>query len=474
MDVSKRPGLMLWLACGATFLAYLDVTVVNLAIPDLLRDFRSAQVTDVAWVITLYATAFAALLAPAGRLADVVGRRVLFASGIGLFGAMSLLCSVSPNLMTLLIARTVQGAAAAVMIPTALAIVLVDTPAARRARSIGLWSASAALAATLGPALGGVLVDAYGWRSVFIINVPITAVLLVGARAVPVSRIGLAGRLPDVVGAGLLAVAVGLAVLGVTEGRTWHWTSIPTITTLIGAVAALGAALWRSRWHPAPAIEIGLWRSRTFAWANAASVLFGLSMFSWMLCSVLFLTEIWGYRELVAGFAVSLPAVAATIGAIGSGRLTSRYGPRVAVVAGGILVAGGALLFALTIPRQPGFLVYFLPAAVIGGIGMGMVTTGLSSAAALSVQPARFASATGLNQTARQVGGALGVALLAAILVGDPGSGSRLDAYRTAFAICAVAALGSAICGLMLSRPARPAPAAIPVATAGQAVSPTR
>jgi EmrB/QacA subfamily drug resistance transporter len=458
---------MLWLACGATFLAYLDVTVVNLAIPDLLRDYPSAKVTGVAWVITLYATMFAALLAPAGRLADVVGRRALFSTGIGLFGAASLLCSLAPNLITLLVARALQGAAAAVMIPTALAIVLVDTPVARRARSIGLWSASAACAATLGPALGGVLVDEFGWRSVFIINVPVAALALVGARAVPVGRVGSA-RLPDLVGTALLAAGVGLAVLGVTEGRTWHWTSTSTLACLVGAVAALAGALWRSRRHPAPAIEIGLWRSRTFAWANVTSILFGASMFSWMLCSVLFLTEIWRYRELTAGFAMSLPAVVATMAAIGTGRLIPRHGPRVAVVAGGILVAVGALLFALAIPVRPHLLTFFLPASAIGSIGMGVVTTGLSAAAALSVQPDRFAAATGLNQTARQLGGALGVAVLAAVLAGS--TGSRLDAYRMVFAFCTVAAVGSAVSGLMLSARPRSAPA-VSAETAAQTAS---
>jgi EmrB/QacA subfamily drug resistance transporter len=459
MSVTKRPGLMLLLACGATFLAYLDVTVVNLTIPDMLRDFPSAKVTDVAWVITLYATLFAALLAPAGGLADVVGRRLVFSIGIGMFGAMSLLCAVAPNLITLLVARALQGAAAALMIPTALAIVLVDTPVAQRARSIGMWSASAALAATLGPSLGGVLVDEFGWRSVFIINVPVAVLALVGARAVPAGRVG-AARVPDVLGAVLLAAAVGLAVLGVTEGRNWDWTSVWTLASLVGSAAAFAGVVWRSRRHPAPAIEIGLWRSRTFAWANVASILFGASMFTWMLCSVLFLTEVWGYRELTAGFAMSIPAVVATVAAIVTGRLIPRYGPRLAVGVGGTLVAVGALLFALEIPQRPHLLTFFLPVAAIGAIGMGVVTTGLSTAAALSVPPDRFAAATGLNQTARQMGGALGVAVLAAILAGS--IGSRLDAYRTVFAICAVAAIGSAISGLMMSGHSRPVPDALP------------
>jgi len=181
---------------------------------------------------------------------------------------------------------------------------------------------------------------------------------------------------------------------------------------------------------------------------------------------VLFLTEIWGYRELAAGFAMSLPAVAATMAAIVAGRLMPRFGPRAAIVSGGILVSAGAGLFALAIPLQPHFLTFFLPASALGSIGMGVVTTGLSTAAALSMPPERFAAATGLNQTARQFGGALGVAVLAAILAAS--AGSRLDAYRLAFGVAAIAAAGSAITGLMLSKPSRPAPTVRPVETAGQ------
>src|SRR3984957_17877639 len=151
----SRPSRILTLASGAAFLALLDVTVVNLAIPALSRAYRGTSVPGLSWVITAYATLFAALLAPAGRLADVIGRRTLYRLGVGGFALMSLLCALSPSVPVLLVARALQGAAAAAMIPASLAILLSDTPAERRTKSIALWSASGAFAAAVGPSLGG-------------------------------------------------------------------------------------------------------------------------------------------------------------------------------------------------------------------------------------------------------------------------------------------------------------------------------
>jgi MFS family permease len=185
-------------------------------------------------------------------------------------------------------------------------------------------------------------------------------------------------------------------------------------------------------------------------------------VFSWMLSAVLFLTEVWQYRELKAGLAMSPTAVLATLVAIGTGRLIPRYGLRATVVAGAVFVAAGAGLFAVAIPQHPRFLAFWLPAAAVGAVGMGAVTTALSTAAALSVQPHRFAAATGLNQTARQIGGALGVAVLAAILAGF--SGSRLDAYRSVFGVCALFAAAAGVVGLLLATPPRPPAAQPPVA----------
>src|SRR5215208_1137446 len=198
----------LLLACGGSFLAFLDVTITNLAVPDLGADF-SVGVTSLSWVVTLYTILFAALLAPAGRLADVVGRRRLFVAGVTTFTVTSLLAAVAPTFGVLLAARALQGIGAALMMPASLAFVLADTPPERRTAAIGLWSASAAVAAAAGPALGGVLVDAFDWRVLFCINVPIGGWLAYRAWRLPTAAEA-GGQLPDAVGAALVAGGVGL------------------------------------------------------------------------------------------------------------------------------------------------------------------------------------------------------------------------------------------------------------------------
>ena len=216
-----RSGVVLAVASGAAFLAMLDATVANLAVADLRHDFPGVAVGDLSWVITIYAITFAALLAPGGRLADVVGRRALLAAGAALFTTMSIVAAAAPSLGVLLIARGLQGAGAAAMIPASLAVVLADTPPERRAAAIGVWSAASALAAAAGPVLGGVLVDVAGWRSVFLITIPAGLALMAGTQVLPMPgvRTGDRGRLPDLVGVALLAAGVGALALGVSRAE---------------------------------------------------------------------------------------------------------------------------------------------------------------------------------------------------------------------------------------------------------------
>ncbi|WP_165975633.1 MFS transporter [Actinomadura rubrisoli] len=442
---AARRGVPL-LAAGATFLAMLDATVANLAVPDLHADFPAASLSGLTWVITLYAVLFAALLAPAGRLADVVGRRALFQAGVGLFTLASLACAAAPNVPVLLATRGVQGAAAAAMIPASLALLLHDTPPERRARAIGLWSAAGAFAAAIGPSLGGVLVDAFGWRSLFAINLPVGAAMLLAGLRLPRASGG-RGRLPDLAGTLLLGGGVGGLALGVTQTRDWAWTDARTLGLLLGGAALIALALRRSARHPVPALEISLWRSRSFAVANAASFLYGTALYSWLLLGVLFVTDQWHYSVLKAGFASTPGALTATAAAIATGRLTGRLGARPAVAGGALTMVAAGIWTCAALPAEPHFLTFWLPVGLLVGAGMGAVGTGTATAAALSVGPLRFAGATGLNTTARQLGGALGIAVLAALL---PSPASHGD-YTSVYLFCTLAAAGAALTGLLLN-----------------------
>ena len=453
-----RSAQILTLAAGAAFLALLDVTVVNLAIPALGHAYPRTSVTSLSWVITAYATLFAALLAPAGRIADVVGRRTLYRLGVGGFALMSLACALSPSVPVLLATRALQGACAATMIPASLAILLSDTPADRRAKSIALWSASGALAAAVGPSLGGVLVHVFGWRSLFVINVPAGLALSATAGILPRTAPART-RLPDALGTVLLTAGIGLTALGLSEGSTWGWGSARTIACLLTGVAAAVAAVQRSRQMPAPAIQTSLWKHRTFALANGASLLYGASLYAWMLLGVLVLTQLWHYSELQAGLAMTPGALTASLSAIAAGRAKS---PRTATVAGALTMVAMGLLLAATLPVHANFLGYWLPIGLVLGAGMGLVTTGTSTAAALSLPPASFAAGAGLNQTARQVGGALGIATLATVV--RSGSVGAAATFEHVYLFCALAVLGTAAVGLGLIL--RPAPRVVTAAAA--------
>ena len=444
-----RERRVLPVAAGAAFLALLDTTVASLAVADVRSDFAGASVGGASWLITIYAVTFAALLAPAGRVADVVGRRTLMLAGVGLFTAMSLAAALAPSLGLLLAARAVQGAGAAAMIPASLAVVLADTPPERRAAAIGAWSAAGALAAAAGPAIGGVLVDTLGWRSLFLINIPFGLAIVAGTLGIPRSR-GAGERLPDPVGIVLLGVGVGALALGTAQGPDWGWGSPESILCLGGGLLAVLAALIRSTRHATPAIETGLWRTRSFALANLASLLYGAVLFPWILVGTLFLIGAWGYSPLEAGLAMTPGAIVASVVALRAGPVVARRGPRGVIVAGALVLGTAGLLCVLALPATPSLLTFWLPVGVLIGIGTGAITTGVSTAAALSVAPPRFAAAVGLNQTGRQVGGALGVAALAALLDGRIDAGSGVGPYADVYLFCTIATFAVALAALWL------------------------
>ena len=445
--MTSSPRSPLLLACGASFLAFLDVTITNLAIPDLAQDF-AAGVSSLSWVVTLYTILFASLLAPAGRFADLIGRRRLFAAGVIAFTAASLGAALSPSLGLLLVARGVQGVGAAMLLPASLAFVLADTAPEKRPAAIGFWASSASLAAIAGPALGGILVDATGWRALFLINVPLGVALAWGALRLPAVE-HKRGRRPDVLGAVLLAASVAGVVLGVTQASAWGWGDPRTIAALAGGVLGLAAALIRAARIPAPAIEISLWRNRTYAAANLVSLLFGAGLYAALLLGVLFVTEVWGWSELQAGFSVTPGALASALVGIAIGRGRTRRSPRALVIAGGLTLAAATGAIALWLPATPHFLTFWLPLGTLMGLGMGAISVGVSSAAALSVTPERFAAATGLNIAARQVGGALGVAFLALAL--DGRTTGDTDPFALVYAMTATVSLAVAVAAIRLA-----------------------
>jgi NTE family protein len=405
-------------ACAGAFVAFLDTTIVNIAFPDISASFSGSGRDALSWVLDGYFVVIAALLVPAGGLADRFGHRRVFLLGIAAFTAASLLCAAAPSLGLLIAFRVLQGVGAALIAPASLAIVLDSFPLERRAAGVGLWGAAAAAAAAVGPTLGGALVVAADWRLVFLVNLPLgLGILMAGRRFLPKAA-ATDSRLPDLPGALMLAVGLAAITLAIVEGNDWGWSAAPTLASFAAGVVLLAGVVLRSTRHPRPIVEPELFAHRSFAIGNLGTLLFAAAFFSLILGNVLFLTTIWGYTVFHAGLATLPGPIASTIFAGPAGRLADRFGHRAVIVPGAIAFAAGVIVLR-SAGADPNWLGLWLPGSLLTGIGIGLAFPTLGSAAVRDVPDDRFATASAVNAAFRQVGAVLGTAILVAI-VGDP------------------------------------------------------
>jgi NTE family protein len=441
------------IACAGAFVAFLDTTIVNIAFPDISASFAGSGRDALSWVLDGYFVVIAALLVPAGGLADRFGHRRIFLLGVAGFTAASLLCAAAPSLALLIAFRVLQGVAAAMIAPASLAIVLDSFPAERRAAGVGLWGAAAAAAAAVGPTLGGALVELSDWRLVFLVNLPLgAAVLLLGRDRLPRPR-KLDSRLPDLPGAAMLALGLATITLGIVEGNDWGWGSASTLGCFAAAAILLLGVVARSRTHPRPIVEPALFAHASFRAGNLGTLLFAAAFFSLILGNVLFLTTIWGYTVLQAG-AATLPGPAlSTLVAGPAGRLADRFGHRAVIVPGALFFAAGVMVLR-SAGAEPDWLGLWLPGACLTGIGIGLAFPTLGAASVRDIPDDRFATASAVNAAFRQVGAVLGTAILVA-MVGEPASlPDALGAADSAYLFSAFAALasGAAVLGLRRQR----------------------
>jgi EmrB/QacA subfamily drug resistance transporter len=440
------------IACAGAFLAFLDATIVNIAFPDISSSFAGSGRDALSWVLDGYFVVIAALLVPAGGLADRFGHKRIFLLGVSGFTAASLLCAVAPSLDLLIAFRVVQGVGAAMIAPTSLALVLDAFPAERRAAGVGIWGAAAAAAAAVGPTLGGALVELSDWRLVFLVNLPLgAAVVWFGSKALR-ERPQLDSRLPDLPGAAMLALSLALVTLGIVEGNDWGWTA--TLACFAASALLLGGMIWRSRSHPRPIVEPALFRHRSFRIGNLGTLLFAAAFFSLILGNVVFLTSIWGYTVLQAGAATLPGPTLSTIVAGPAGKLADRFGHRAVIVPGTLFFAAGVMVLR-SADFTPDWLGLWLPGACLTGIGIGLAFPTLGSAAVRDIPDDRFATASAVNAAFRQVGAVLGTAILVAI-VGEPATlQAALDVSNSAYLFSAIAALAAGAAVLALSPSAR-------------------
>ncbi|MBV9309297.1 MAG: DHA2 family efflux MFS transporter permease subunit [Solirubrobacterales bacterium] len=433
-------------------MAFLDATIVNIAFPSLQSSFPGVARAWLSWVLNGYNIIFAALLVPAGRLADLVGRRRVFFAGVLVFGVASLVCAAASSAAVLVLVRALQALGAALLVPTALGLLLDAYPLGERVRAIAILGAAAALAAASGPVFGGLLVEAFGWRAVFVVNLPICLLTLYLIRRwVPESRDPSAGSIPDAVGIVLFTASMALLALGLTRQEVWGWGDIRVSGSLALGAVAFGLFVFRSRRHPAPAVELTLFARGRVGFANLATTIFGASFYAKILIDVLFLTSIWGYSVLGAGLAMTPGPLITAIVAAPAGRLADRFGTGPTAAAGGVVYAVACAWYALRAGTTADYLGVWLPGAVLTGVGMALAFPSLTSAAVTSLSPSRYSTGSAVNSAARQMGGVLGIAIAVSIIGGTThlvGYGNYVNAWTYAAVTAAVAAAAAVGIGL--------------------------
>ncbi|MER5449339.1 MFS transporter [Streptomyces sp. NPDC002764] len=466
-NTSQRPGLILFVLTLAAFMASLDVFIVNVAFDAIGADFRGVGITDLSWVLNAYAIIFAALLVPAGRLADRYGRKRGFLIGLVLFTGASAACAAAGSIWTLVGFRALQAVGAAILTPASLGLVVASAPPERRAAWVRIWAAVGALAAALGPAVGGMLVEA-SWQWVFLVNIPVGVAAVVAAILwVPDSRDTSITRNPDLVGAILLALSVGALSLAIVEGPSWGWTSGRTNAAWATTVVALLGFLLSSTRHPAPVISSALMRVKAFAWSNVTALLFTVPFAAALLTNILWMQKVWHYSAVKTGLAVAPGPLMVPLFAIVSTRLSRRLPVGVIVSAGCLLCGLGGVVVAAQVGASPDYAGELLPGWLIGGAGVGLALPNILSAATADLPPSQGATGSAIVNMSRQIGTAIGVSLVVAVL----GTPTTYDAAHTAFQhawwlLAAVAAAAALSAPLMT-----PTPVAAPAHAAAEAAS---
>jgi EmrB/QacA subfamily drug resistance transporter len=440
------------------FMIMLDNTVVNVALPAIERDLH-ISISELEWIVTAYALVFAALLITGGKLADLLGRRKIFVAGLVVFTLSSLACGFAPNAGFLIGARAVQGVGAALMNPATLSIITATFPPRQRGTAIGIWAGVSALALAIGPLAGGLIVDNIGWNWIFFVNVPVGALgIVVSQFFIDESRDTSREQSVDV--PGLLTSGGGLFALSyaLIEGNSKGWTS-PEILSLFAAAVVLliGFVVLESR-QRLPMLDLSLFRIPSFVGANIVALLVSLAMFGVFFFVSLYVQNILGYSPTKAG-AIFLPMTLLIILiAPIAGRASDRIGSRW-LMGGGMSILGVSLLLYQRVGLHSTFWT-LLPAMVLGGIGMALTMSPMTSVAMGSVPVDKAGVGSGVLNSFRQVGGSLGIAVMGAILASyihsapgtELGKVQYVNGLHAALFVSALIAFASAFVAIVLVR----------------------
>ncbi|MEV5429023.1 MFS transporter [Streptomyces sp. NPDC052701] len=424
----RRRLLVLAICCMSLLIVSLDNTVLNVALPAMQRELH-ASTSGLQWTIDAYTLVLASLLMLAGSTADRIGRRRVFTAGLVVFGAGSLLCSLAPDLRSLIAFRMVQAVGGSMLNPVAMSIITnTFTEPRERARAIGAWGAVVGISMAAGPLVGGLLVESVGWRAIFWINLPVAlAALLLTLRFVPESRAGRARR-PDPVGQLLVIVLFGSLTYTIIEAPHAAPGAIAPFAVL--APAALLGLLWYEPRRAEPLIDLRFFRSAPFSGATVVAISAFAALGGFLFLSTLYLQNVRGLDALHAGLWMLPMAVPTFLCAPLSGRLVGSRGPRLSLLVAGCAMTASALLFA-AFDAETSDVTLFLGYALFG-VGFGFVNAPITNTAVSGMPRAQAGVAAAVASTSRQLGQTLGVAVVGAVLASGVGASPYRDAFVAA------------------------------------------
>ncbi len=442
---SFRRNLILIICCVSVFLVGVDTSILNVALPSIQHDFH-ASIAEAQWTLDAYTLVIASLLILSSSTADRVGRRRIFQLGVSLFTLGSLLCSLAPSITWLIVFRMMQAVGGSMLNPVAMSIIgNTFIEPSERARAVGVWGGVAGISLAAGPILGGLLVDSIGWRSIFWINVPFgIAVLLLTAKFVPESKAPHPRRF-DPIGQILVIALLGLLIYGIIEVPAYGWTSFEILACLIGAAACFVGFIAYERVRQEPLIDIRFFRSVPFSGASIIALCTFTALGGFSILNTLYLQDILHFSPLQAGIAFLPMAGALAISSPISGRIIGRYGTRISLLIGGTAIAIAGLIVAIAYNNLPfiGLLVCY---ALVGS-GVGWINAAISNTALSGMPRSQAGAAAGIASTMRQLGQALGVAVIGSVIATHvthlTASSGFTDASRISWGI--IAACGFAV-----------------------------
>lgn len=422
----------------AVFMVSMEITIISLAFPEIRSRFADTSESVLSWIFSAYNIGVASLLLIGGWMSERYGHKRVFLAGVSIFLVGCVLAGVAVSSELLIGARVVQAIGGAMQAPSGLALILAAAPPARHQMVIGIWGAAGALAAAAGPTIGALLVEGFGWRAVFLINVPIIGVALVlGRRWLPDTPPSSGVGVVDLISVPLAGIGVGALVFGIVQGEEWGWRSVGVWASFVLGLVLLAGFLLRSSRHPAPLFDLGLYRLRSYWVANVATVFFAFAFFGWLVPLPTLIQNVWGWSVLRTGFAIAPGPFLAFFIAPPAGRLADRIGNRWILVACGLSGAIGLLLFVANFGAEPSYVTAILIPSLFVGIAAGTGFSQLVGAAMRDVPPHQYAMGGAGRTTVFQMSIALGVAVAVAIIGRPNGPVEALTVYDDAWLVCA-------------------------------------